>query len=162
MLMFLSTTLLVLLFVCGGCFVAERDSVVVLNPYHTLHHRMTDRMTKLAVFEGLNLSKTQNSYFFVCPYIHTGLCEHTEKEMPWVRKIQLFRSRPCFPSCGWQSESYFWRKMSSRTRLRCVQFSACKEVCCTELYTPMAVLNLWANTVKVIHLLDTWGNKLHG
>ena len=45
--------------------------------------------------------------------------------------------------------------LSSRTqaRLLCIQFSACEEVCCTEL---MAVLDLWTNPVKVIHLLDTW------
>ena len=34
--------------------------------------------------------------------------------------------------------------MSSRTQaqLRCVHFSECEEMCCIELYTPMAVLDL--------------------
>ena len=63
--------------------------------------------------------------------------------------------RPGFPSCGWQSESYFWREMSSRTRarLRFVQFNAYEELCCTEL---MAVLD----PVKVIPLLYMWRDRL--
>ena len=82
------------------------------------------------------------------------------QRFPWCHSF--LSCRPRFPSSDWQSESYLWREMSSRTRarLQCVHFSAREEVCCTEQYTPIAVLDLWTNLVKVIHLLDTWRDRL--
>ena len=82
----------------------------------------------------------------------------------WPSRCHSFLScRPSFSSCGWQSESYFRREMSSRTQaqLWCVQFSACEEVYCTELYTLMAVLDLWTNPVKVI-ICWTHGGQIAG
>ena len=70
----------------------------------------------------------------------TERCKLYQLYLPYQRppRCHYFLScRPSFLSCGWQSESYFWLEMLSRTqaRLWCVQFSACEEVCCTELYT---------------------------